>query len=232
MSKYYFTTPIYYVNAAPHIGHTYTTIAADAIKRLKRMQGFEPVILTTGTDEHGQKIERAAAAAGQIAAEVHRPHLQRIPPAVENSRPANRPFPAHYRSQARQGGPGSVRSLPEERLHLQESIHRPVLRIVRTVRHRRQARRSLPGLRTPHRNRHRREFLLQALGVPGAAAQVLRRQSRIHPPGIAPQRSHRLRQAGPARTSPSAGPPSSGAFPSRTKPRTSSTSGSMRFPRT
>ena len=62
MSKYYLTTPIYYVNAAPHIGHTYTTIAADAIKRLKRMQGFEPVILTTGTDEHGQKIERAAAA--------------------------------------------------------------------------------------------------------------------------------------------------------------------------
>ena len=65
MSKYYLTTPIYYVNAAPHIGHTYTTIAADAIKRLKRMQGFEPVILATGTDEHGQKIERAAAAAGR-----------------------------------------------------------------------------------------------------------------------------------------------------------------------
>ena len=65
MSKYYFTTPIYYVNAAPHIGHTYTTIAADAIKRFKRMQGFEPVILTTGTDEHGQKIERAASAAGR-----------------------------------------------------------------------------------------------------------------------------------------------------------------------
>src|SRR5579862_4329898 len=65
MTKYYLTTPIYYVNAAPHIGHTYTTIAADAIKRLKRMQGFEPVILTTGTDEHGQKIERAAAATGR-----------------------------------------------------------------------------------------------------------------------------------------------------------------------
>src|SRR5437762_12163398 len=65
MSKYYLTTPIYYVNAPPHIGHAYTTIAADAIKRLKRMQGFEPVILTTGTDEHGQKIERAAAAANK-----------------------------------------------------------------------------------------------------------------------------------------------------------------------
>jgi len=61
--KYYLTTPIYYVNAAPHIGHTYTTIAADVIRRFKRMQGYDAV-LTTGTDEHGQKIERAARAAG------------------------------------------------------------------------------------------------------------------------------------------------------------------------
>ncbi|MDQ6707354.1 MAG: methionine--tRNA ligase, partial [Acidobacteriota bacterium] len=62
--KYYFTTPLYYVNAAPHIGHTYTTLAADAIKRFKRMQGYD-VFLTTGTDEHGQKVERSAHAAGK-----------------------------------------------------------------------------------------------------------------------------------------------------------------------
>ena len=59
--KYYLTTPIYYVNAAPHIGHAYTTIAADTIKRYKTMQGFN-VVLTTGTDEHGQKVERSAKA--------------------------------------------------------------------------------------------------------------------------------------------------------------------------
>src|SRR5579875_168968 len=59
--KYYLTTPIYYVNAAPHIGHAYTTIAAETIARFKRMQGFE-VVLTTGTDEHGTKVERAAQA--------------------------------------------------------------------------------------------------------------------------------------------------------------------------
>jgi methionyl-tRNA synthetase len=64
MSKYYLTTPIYYVNSAPHIGHTYTTIAADAVRRWKRSQGIE-AILTTGTDEHGQKIARAAAAQGK-----------------------------------------------------------------------------------------------------------------------------------------------------------------------
>lgn len=62
--KYYFTTPLYYVNAAPHIGHTYTTLAADTIKRFRRMQGFD-VALTTGTDEHGQKVERSAQAAGK-----------------------------------------------------------------------------------------------------------------------------------------------------------------------
>ena len=66
--KYYITTPIYYVNAASHIGHAYTTIAADTIKRIKRMEGYE-AYLTTGTDEHGQKIERAAKAAGQTPKE-------------------------------------------------------------------------------------------------------------------------------------------------------------------
>jgi methionyl-tRNA synthetase len=66
--KYYLTTPIYYANGAPHIGHTYSTVVADAIRRFKRMQGYEAV-LTTGTDEHGQKVERAAKAAGKTAQE-------------------------------------------------------------------------------------------------------------------------------------------------------------------
>jgi methionyl-tRNA synthetase len=66
--KYYLTTPIYYVNAAPHIGHAYTTIAADTIRRFKIMQGYRAV-LATGTDEHGQKIERAAEAAGKTPEE-------------------------------------------------------------------------------------------------------------------------------------------------------------------
>jgi methionyl-tRNA synthetase len=58
-NKYYLTTPIYYVNARPHIGHTYTTIVADAIARRKRSLGIDTWFLT-GTDEHGQKIERSA----------------------------------------------------------------------------------------------------------------------------------------------------------------------------
>ena len=62
--KFYITTPIYYVNARPHIGHAYTTIACDTIARRQRMLGFDTFFLT-GTDEHGQKIERAAQAAGK-----------------------------------------------------------------------------------------------------------------------------------------------------------------------
>jgi len=68
MTKYYLTTPIYYVNAAPHIGHAYTTIVADLIKRFKRMQGYEAV-LTTGSDEHGVNVERAAQRAGKTPKE-------------------------------------------------------------------------------------------------------------------------------------------------------------------
>jgi methionyl-tRNA synthetase len=62
--KFYITTPIYYVNARPHIGHAYTTIACDTVARRHRMLGDDTFFLT-GTDEHGQKIERAAEAAGK-----------------------------------------------------------------------------------------------------------------------------------------------------------------------
>ena len=61
--SFYITTPIYYVNGAPHIGHAYTSIAADVMARFKRLDGYD-VFFLTGTDEHGQKVEQAAAAAG------------------------------------------------------------------------------------------------------------------------------------------------------------------------
>jgi methionyl-tRNA synthetase len=61
--RFYITTPIYYINAEPHLGHAYTTIVADAMARSRRLRG-EDVFFLTGTDEHGQKVERAARAAG------------------------------------------------------------------------------------------------------------------------------------------------------------------------
>jgi len=78
IGRFYLTTPIYYVNARPHLGHAYSTIVCDAIARRKRALGIETWFLT-GTDEHGQKIERSAKAAGctpqeftdKIAGEFH-----------------------------------------------------------------------------------------------------------------------------------------------------------------
>ncbi len=61
---FYVTTPIYYVNGAPHIGHAYTTVAADVLARWMRLEG-RAVFFLTGTDEHGQKVAKAAAEAGQ-----------------------------------------------------------------------------------------------------------------------------------------------------------------------
>ncbi len=67
-NRYYLTTPIYYVNARPHLGHAYSTIVCDAIARRKRAMGIDTWFLT-GTDEHGQKIERSAELAGRTPAE-------------------------------------------------------------------------------------------------------------------------------------------------------------------
>jgi methionyl-tRNA synthetase len=64
MARFYVTTPIYYINAQPHVGHASTTILADAIARSRRLLG-DDVFFLTGTDEHGQKVERAAQKAGK-----------------------------------------------------------------------------------------------------------------------------------------------------------------------
>ena len=63
MKPYYLTTPIYYVNDKPHIGHAYTTLACDVLARFKRLDGYSVKFLT-GTDEHGQKVQAAAEKAG------------------------------------------------------------------------------------------------------------------------------------------------------------------------
>ena len=114
--KYYLTTPLYYVNAAPHIGHTYSTMAAETIARFKRMQGYNAVMFT-GTDEHGQKVERSALAAGKtpqeftdtVAAEFssHR--------RIRHSKGLSHP---HHGPQASQGGAVAFSTLHGQWIHL------------------------------------------------------------------------------------------------------------------
>ena len=71
MAQRFITTPIYYVNDRPHIGHAYTTIICDVIARFWRMQGHD-VRFLTGTDEHGEKIAAAAEKAGRTPEGTHR----------------------------------------------------------------------------------------------------------------------------------------------------------------
>jgi methionyl-tRNA synthetase len=80
MKPFFITTPIYYINARPHIGHAYTTMLADAIARSRRLLG-EDVFFMTGTDEHGQKVERAAQKAGiktELFAEETAAHFRQM----------------------------------------------------------------------------------------------------------------------------------------------------------
>ena len=75
MARRYFTTPIYYVNDRPHIGHLYTTVVADALSRYHRFEG-DDVRFLTGTDEHGQKIEKVAKAEGVPPIDVCNRHVE------------------------------------------------------------------------------------------------------------------------------------------------------------
>ena len=83
MEKFYITTPLYYVNAKPHIGHSYTQISCDTLARFMKQYGYE-VFFMTGTDEHGEKIEDAAVKAGFAAGDEKRfvdsivPHFKEL----------------------------------------------------------------------------------------------------------------------------------------------------------
>jgi methionyl-tRNA synthetase len=77
MKSFYITTPIYYANDVPHIGHAYTTIAADVLARWRRLRG-DRVHFLTGTDEHGAKIDQAARAAGKTPKEYLDPVVEKF----------------------------------------------------------------------------------------------------------------------------------------------------------
>ncbi len=97
--SYYITTPIYYVNDVPHIGHAYTTLACDVLARFKRLDGYR-VHFLTGTDEHGQKVEKAAAAAGCRSAGLHRQGLAEFPRPRPGDGHLERRFHPHDRGAA------------------------------------------------------------------------------------------------------------------------------------
>ena len=112
MSKYYITTPIYYVNAAPHIGHAYTTIAADAIRRLKRMEGFDAV----SHDRH-RRTRPEDRARGRASNKTPQDFTDTISAefreAVGATEAPHRLFPADNQSSARPSCAGPVSEMSE-----------------------------------------------------------------------------------------------------------------------
>ena len=105
--KFYITTPIYYVNDVPHIGHAYTTIAADMLARYHRLLG-DAVFFLTGTDEHGQKVEKAAQDAGPHAEGACGQHDRELPEALEKARDHERRLHPHDRQGAYRRGAGAA----------------------------------------------------------------------------------------------------------------------------
>ena len=136
VARFYVTTPIYYVNDAPHIGHAYTTVTADALARWHRLRG-DDVFFLTGTDEHGLKVQRAAEANGLDPAGAGRPDQR---PATARRGPSStspttissaRPKPRHHRATA---GPDAGRL--RQRLDRAATLRGPLLRLLRGLLHR------------------------------------------------------------------------------------------------
>ena len=125
--SYYITTPIYYVNARPHIGHAYTTVVADAIARRKRSQGFDTWLLT-GTDEHGQKIERSAKAAGQTPLEFATGVSSQFRSLWDRMGLKYDDYIRTTEERHRKGGAEVFRGAKEQRVYLQGQLYGPVLR--------------------------------------------------------------------------------------------------------
>ena len=142
-ARFYLTTPIYYVNARPHLGHAYSTIVCDAIARRKRALGIDTWFLT-GTDEHGQKIERSAKLAGCTPQEFATAVSARVSRAVGPAGPDLRRLHPHHRRAPQARRAEAVRHAARQGIHLQGLVHRPVLRLRRGLCRRRLRARPAP----------------------------------------------------------------------------------------
>ena len=104
---FYITTPIYYVNDSPHLGHAYTTVACDALARFMRLDGRD-VLFLTGTDEHGQKVDKSARDAGMAPLEFCDRVSQNFRDMTELMDISNDAVHPHHRAAPRHGKPGDL----------------------------------------------------------------------------------------------------------------------------
>ena len=188
--KYYLTTPIYYVNATPHIGHAYTTAVADTIKRFRRMLGDE-VHLTTGTDEHGTNVERSARRAGwepqQFADRVSaafRAEWDELGFEYDSFRRTTDPKHAKAVQEI------FTRCLENGAIYKDSYTGKYHVSDEAFVTDEEAA----PGRSRQDHHHHRGELLLPAVGVPREAPRSLPRATRLHPARDAAQRGALVRR--------------------------------------
>jgi hypothetical protein len=177
MSASFITTPIYYINAQPHVGHAYTTMLADAIARSQRLMG-EDVFFLTGTDEHGQKVARAAQKAGKETKKFADEVAGGVPADDCGSVDSRTTTSSGPRAASLRGAPRDLESRPEGRRHLQRRVRGLVLHGGRDLRSRGPARgRQVSDLRIEGRATEGRELLLPVVQVSAAVARLVSRAS-------------------------------------------------------
>ncbi len=185
MKKFYITTPIYYVNARPHIGHAYTTIACDTIARRQRMLGVDTYFLT-GTDEHGQKIERAAQAAGKTPQQFTDEVSAEFRALWDRMGLTYDDYIRTTSDRHKQGVQELCRKIRDNG-YIYKGTYTGQYCVSMNCTWMRRPGRALPGVRTSDRNRERRKLFLQAFGVCRQAAAALHRAAGFHPSGNAAQ---------------------------------------------
>ena len=171
--SFYVTTPIYYVNAEPHLGHAYSTIAADILARHMRQRG-EDVFFLTGTDEHGEPVAQQAEARGRHAAGARRPQRAALqgdggrrstPPTTSSSAP---PTTGHMRAGRRRSSSASTTTATSTRASTRAGTARaaPTSRPSREL----GPGNTCPIHEIPLDPREAGELVLPPLGLPGATS--------------------------------------------------------------
>ena len=197
MERFYVTTPIYYVNSTPHIGHAYTTIAADILVRHRRQRGDETFFLT-GVDEHAAKVARVAAEQG-LSPQAYADQIAGVWRELPERLNASNDFFIRTSDRRAQGLRPGVPAAPlRQRSRLSGRLRRALLRRVRGVQDRGRARRrEVPRARRRARVDRGEELVLPALRLPGAAAGAVRAR-RLRAARLPRERGAELHQGRPA----------------------------------
>ena len=200
--KFYITTPIFYPNGVPHIGHAYTALASDVMARFQRLDGKD-VFFLTGTDEHGLKMQQTAVAEGHHAAGARGPQLAALPRHDEGAQ--------RLATTISSAPPSSATTAPAEeiwrRMEKAGDIYLDRYAGWYSVRqeayfdekrdHARRRRRAARAARLAGRMGGGGELLLPPLRLPGPTARPLRGEPGLHRAARAAERGGELRQGRP-----------------------------------